>query len=178
MKSPEYSTIKQKDIEDELFKDFNFDSNIINADINKEFTNISLFNMDKVDNSTKENNHEIKETKNNNFIINKNENVIINKYINIDQKLIELTEIIYINNLVSVEDILKDNKEDNIELFELFKFSPKAYTKFNFIFHSKSKLIKDILYTTFLNGRFKEIYEKIDKFYRNLKNNRLFQLFF
>ena len=181
LKSPEYS-IKTKNIEDELFKNFNFDNNNSNNNVNKEFENIYLFNIDKVDNLTKENNNEIRETKNNDVIINNNENKIINKYINIDQKLIELTEIIYINNLVSVEDILEDannsetsnNKEDNKELFELFNFSPEAYSKFNFIFHSKSNLTKDLLYKTFLNGRFNEIEEKIDKFYKNLKENRYF----
>ena len=190
LKSPE-PLIKKKDIEDELFKDFKFDNNNnSNEDINKEFANISLFNIDKVENSNKENKSEIRETEKNTVIINKNEDKIINKYVNINEKLIELTEIIYINNLVSVENILKDSKdsnkpnnkvnngeddkEDNKELFELFNFSPEAYTKFNFIFHSKSNLTKDILYNTFLNGRFKEVNEKIDKFYQNLKTNRYF----
>ena len=182
LKSPEYSITNKKDIEDELFKDFNFDNNNNNDDVNKEFTNISLFNIDNGDKSSKENKTEINEPKNNKPIINMNDDKMINKYKSTNKKLIELTEIIYINNLVSVEDILKnsnnsktsESKEDNKELFELFNFSPEAYTKFNYIFHTKSNSTKDLLYKTFLDGRFKEIDEKIDKFYQNLKNNRYF----
>ena len=78
------------------------------------------------------------------------------------------------DNKKSKEDNKEKNNEDDKELFELFNFNPEAYTKFNFIFHSKSNLTKDLLYNTFLNGRFKEINEKIDKFYQNLKTNRYF----
>ena len=78
------------------------------------------------------------------------------------------------DNKKSKEDNKEKNNEDDKELFELFSFNPEAYTKFNFIFHSKSNLTKDLLYNTFLNGRFKEINEKIDKFYQNLKTNRYF----
>ena len=113
LKSPE-PLIKKKDIEDELFKDFKFDNNNNNNDdANKEFTNFSLFNIDKVENSNQEKKNEIRETENNNVIINKNKDKIINKYMNINEKLIELTEIIYINNLDSVENFLKDSKNSN-----------------------------------------------------------------
>ena len=78
------------------------------------------------------------------------------------------------DNKKSKEDNKEKNNEDDKELFELFNFNPEAYTKFNFIFHSKSNLTKDLLYNTFLNGRFKEINKKIDKFYQNLKTNRYF----
>jgi hypothetical protein len=82
-------------------------------DANKEFTNFSLFNIDKVENSNQEKKNEIRETENNRVIINKNKDKIINKYMNINEKLIELTEIIYINNLDSVENFLKDSKNSN-----------------------------------------------------------------
>ena len=164
--------IEKNDIKDELFKDFAFDNFNAEMDINEDFKNVSLFNTDQVDDLIKIKKNEIEEVKNNIIIKNDNEKKIMNKYVNTDKKIIESTEIIYINNLVSVEEIIKDSKDsDDKKLYEIFNFSPEAYTKYNFI-HSNSNLSKNILYKSFLDSMFEEIDEKVEKFYKNLKNNK------
>ena len=169
IKSIEKTTIEteKNDIEDELFTDFDFVKND-NENINEDFQNITLFNLDKVDDLTKKRNNEIEKTKNDD-IINENEKKIINKYMNIDSRLTDLTEIIYINNLISVEEIIPDSDK---KLFKLFNFNPESYSIFNIIFHTNSNIQKDILHKSFLDLSFKEIDRKVGKFYQNLKNNK------
>ena len=156
------------DIEDAIFKDFYFDQEN-KEDENKDFKNISLFNFDKVDDLTKIKSNEITEQKKDAIIKNENEKKIMNKYMNIDSNLIELTEIIYINNLVSVEEIIKT---EDYQFYKLFNFSPEVYTKFNFLFGDNSNLHKDKFYNSFMDSKFAEIDNKIEKFYQNLKNNK------
>ena len=151
----------QKEIEDEIFKNFKFKNIKKIKEFDTDFSKISIFNPENNDNSNKLVNNEI-ESKDIDLNINKNIN-----YIKDSTDIIrsELTEIIYINNLISMQNIIKDSDK---EFYKLFNFNPKAFTKFCHFSKLNVALKPDILHLTFLDMKFNGINEKIDLFYKNL----------
>jgi hypothetical protein len=153
-------------IVNELFKDFNFEPYQDTKDINKDFSNISIFNIDPI-NDSKENN--ILNDDINEIII---ENKILNNYSIFDIERNKLTEILYVNNLISIEEMIKDSEDKRLN--SKFNFNPKIYTKYiNFLQTNDTNELKKNLNKHFLDLKFYEILEKVDKFYINLmrKNN-------
>ena len=157
------------EIEDELFKDFIFNQTNNPMIENKDFSKISMFNINNdndsknIDNN-KENNNKIEQKKERQTTKNSNNSTKSNK------KKIENYEIIYINNLVSIEQLVENSDDEDI--YNLFNFNPKTYSKYNFILQNFHSSLSKNEKKSFLDSRFEEIDEKINIFYRNLKNNK------
>ena len=157
------------ELEDELFKGFIFNQINNPMNPNKDFSKISIFNIDNYNNSKNIDNN----NGNDNIIEHKEENKTSKSSNNSNKSnknKIKKYEIIYINNLFSIEQLVEDSDDKGI--YNLFNFNPKTYSKYNFIiqnFHSSSS---ENLKKFFLDARFEEIDEKINIFYRNLKNNK------
>ncbi len=147
--------LREEELENQIFKDFMVEDNSSNMNyIEDDFSHISEFNIEtKVE--SKENEEDIKKQEKNDS--NEKENKIIEK------KMIEPNDIIYINNLISIEKII--NKDDD-ELYKLFNYNPKTYTKYNFIYDSNEG--KEYIRASFLKARFGEISYKVKLFYDNL----------
>ena len=89
------------------------------------------------------------------------------KEIIIKKERIEPDQIIYINNLISMKEII--DKKD-YELFNLFNYNPKAYTKY---YNSNdSNKGNESSHQSFLQKRFDEISSKVKLFYDNLSINK------
>ena len=150
---------------DELFQNFEFENNNNEKNYNEDFSNISLFNAPL-------NYSEDIEMKNNigDISTNKYEDKLIsNLHLHeSDKKIIECTEIIYINNLISVEGFFEDNSEEK-ELYKLFNFNPKTFTKFGNFLNPHSTLLKKDQYFYFLNSIFNGIKKKVEVFYKILE---------
>ena len=132
----EKSNNKEKSIDDlveELFNNFQFDDSEedeVDDNDNNDLTYISLPNIPKdVFKSMKpEDKKEKKEGKEDN--IEEEKNLVLKfKLTDSDKKLIEVTEIIYVNNLISIESLVKD--EDEKKLYKIFNFNPKTYKKYS-----------------------------------------------
>jgi hypothetical protein len=161
------------DFVDEIFANFQYKQNEDKADDdNDDFSNISLFN-ETIDDSIKFQPKDKKEEIANNIDFEKN--LISNLNLSYPNKdLLELTDTIYINNLISVESIVQDEDDNEKDLYRLFVFNPKTYTKYiNFLQTNDTNELKKNLNRHFLDLKFYEILEKVDKFYINLmrKNN-------
>ena len=153
-------------IVNELFKDFNFEQFQDTKDINKDFPYITIFNIDPINDSKKDNilNDDLDELT--------VENKILNNYSLLDIERNKLTEILYVNNLISIEKMIKDSEDKNLN--KKFNFNPKTYTKYiSFLQTNDANELKKNLNKHFLDLRFYEIFEKVDRFYKNLmrKNN-------
>ena len=117
------------EVEDELFEDFNLDQTNNEMIIDDDFSKISMFNI--VDDNELEN-PEIKNTQikdNDNKINPENKSEKENNLFIPVKKDISKYDIVYVNNLVSIEEIVKDSNDK--EIFRLFDFNPKTYIKFN-----------------------------------------------
>ena len=89
------------------------------------------------------------------------------KEIIIKKERIEPDQIIYINNLISMKEII--DKKD-YELFNLFNYNPKTYTKY---YNSNdSNKGNESSHQSFLQKRFDEISSKVKLFYDNLSINK------
>ena len=185
--------INNKDIYETIFENINLEEEQ-NYDDNQDdgkFEKISLFNnyIDK----SKDENKEINE-KDTNFI---NENIINNNTDLLDENSSfssNKIKIIYINQLISIknininnkgEDKVKDKDKNNdekiIEYLDLFDYNPKYYLKFkNFLLNNNTGSLDD-LYKKFLDNIYKQISNKIKKYYLEsnddiLKNETIIEL--
>lgn len=152
-------------IEDELFKDFDFnlDKNIFNyeTDINKDFSLIKIFNT--VNQVVKEKEKKVEQKKIEEEKEEKNDKLF-------DKKKVE---IIYINNLVSIKSLVKN--ENVKEILKLFNYNPKSLVKYNEFSKKNQILDKEILRKKFLEARYNEIKNKVDYFYTNLNRKNPYQ---
>lgn len=147
--------LKEEELENQVFKDFKIEENSKDINYNEdEFSRICEFNIEAQVES-KEIDKDIQKEEQNDS--NEKENKIIEK------KRIEPNDIIYINNLISIKKII--NEEDD-ELFMLFNYNPKSYTKYNLI--NNSNKAKKYLQESFLQARFGEISYNVKLFYDNL----------
>ena len=156
------------EVEDELFEDFNLDQTNNEMIIDDDFSKISMFNI--VDDNELEN-PEIKNTQikdNDNKINPENKSEKENNLFIPVKKDISKYDIVYVNNLVSIEEIVKDSNDK--EIFRLFDFNPKTYIKFNTLLQYHPSSLSNDKYKSFLDLRFNNIDVKIDLFYRKLKN--------
>ena len=136
--------------------------------IDDDFSKISMFNI--VDDNELEN-PEIKNTQikdNDNKINPENKSEKENNLFIPVKKDISKYDIVYVNNLVSIEEIVKDSNDK--EIFRLFDFNPKTYIKFNTLLQYHPSSLSNDKYKSFLDLRFNNIDVKIDLFYRKLKN--------
>ena len=152
---------------DELFSNFQYKLDELNVYENDDFPNISLFN-EEIDDSKKVKSEDKKEENVNMIKYGKNSNLNLS---DIDKRLIESTEIIYINNLISVETIIKDEDDNEKNIYKLFNFNPKTYTKYKNYLEPFSTLTSDKKQLSFLYERFEEIKMKINSFYNILEKN-------
>ena len=151
--------LDEEELENQIFNGFKVDEN--SEDINNiedDFSRISEFNIETNVESEKTDKIIKKEEKNDS---NEKEEIIIEK------KRIEPDDIIYINTLISMEEII--NKKDD-ELFKLFNYNPKTYTKYCYIYDSNKG--KEFLHESFLQKRFDEIANKVKSFYDDLSINK------
>ena len=151
--------IIEEEIEDHIFDGFNAEKNSedINNNDNEEedFFLISEFNnieCEKEENEDKKMEKEKKDEK---------KEIIINKI------RIEPDDILYINNLISMEEFIKDKDK---ELLKLFNYNPKTFTKFYSLDDSYKG--KEFLHESFLNSIFNEIANKVKLFYDELSTNK------
>ena len=163
--------VSTNDVENELFKDFKLDETI-SEDKNKDFINISLFNSD-ITNDTNEKNipknkEKIEE------LFEKNNNIKEDDYIDLlntnNSDKIKNHEIIYINNLISIENLIKG--DENKKTLKLFNFNPKPFIKYNNFSIKNSNLSKEIFHKSFLVQRHKEIRDKVNTFYDSLMKRK------
>ena len=156
------------DFVDEIFANFQYKQNEDKADDdNDDFSNISLFN-ETIDDSIKFQPKDKKEEIANNIDFEKN--LISNLNLSYPNKdLLELTDTIYINNLISVESIVQDEDDNEKDLYRLFVFNPKTYTKYKNFLDPLTKLSQEQTHLSFLNERFDEIKVKINSFYNILE---------
>lgn len=156
------------EVEDELFEDFQFEQTNNEKNVDDDFSKISIFNFV---NDDKLENPKLKDTQikdNNNEVNQENKNEILNNLLNPHKKDIDKYDIIYVNNLISIEEIV--NGSNDKEMFRLFNFNPKTYIKFNTILQNYPASLSNDRNKSFLDSRFKEINGKIDLFYRKLKS--------
>ena len=156
------------EIEDKLFSDFEFGKDKKEINYNEDFSKISLFNMD--DSKEKKNNDKIIE--NDNSFLDEYDKKMNDKLIESNKKKYEKRMLIYVNDLISVEELVKNSGDK--ELYKQFNYNPKAFTKYNFNIFDDLFNSKEDSQLSFLNSRFKEISEKVDTFYWNL-NQRKFK---
>ena len=147
---------EETSVEDIMFKNFSFE----NAEIkkienqNNDFSKIGIFNQG---------------FKNIKLITNPEEV----EYTNADSEkkkinypLYDITKIIYINNLISMKNIIK---EEDKKYYEIFQYNPKSYNEFEkFLSTNKFKLNEEN-YIKYLKQKFNNIENKIIEFYKNLK---------
>ena len=156
------------EVEDKLFEDFKFEQTNNDMIIDDDFSKISSFNI--IDDNKLEN-PKIKNTQiedNNSEINLENESEKVDNEPNREKKDIEKYDIIYVNNLVSIEEMV--NGSNYKEIFRVFDFNPKIYIKFNTILKYYPSSLTHDKYKSFLDLRFNNIDEKIDFFYSKLKN--------
>ena len=149
------------DIEDILFKDFSLDNKI--EDIknpNKNFSKILIFNNNapKIF-SIEEKSQDIK-------IENSNSKAINEK----TYPLYDITKIIYVNNLISLENII--NKEEK-KYFEIYDYNPKVFNKFYSFLSVNKYYLSENSYLKFLDKIYNDIENKVNEFYKNLRINNL-----
>ena len=164
-KQKETDTIE---VEDKLFEDFKFEQTNNEMIIDDDFSKISIFN---IVNDNKLENPKFKNTqiKDNNSEINQeNKSKILNNLSSHKKKDPKKYDIIYVNNLISIEEIV--NGSNDKEIFRLFDFNPKTYIKFNELLQNYPSSLSNSIYKSFLDSRFEKINENIDIFYRKLKN--------
>ena len=90
----------------------------------------------------------------------------------------ELIQIIYINELVSVEDLKNESNKDQIEKIVDFNYNPKYYIQFKEIYNDNHlRYDLNYMYIYFKNEKYKSISKKINKFFstyfKKNKNNSL-----
>ena len=165
--------------EEDIFKDFLSDedySNTSDVDKNKnDFEKIKIFN-DEYD--EQENLMENKDERKNieKEMLNKIENYILNynnnKHIN---KINKRYRIIYINCLISTENMETEDNKQIIQKLADFDYNPKYYNKLrNYYYqHMRNKNL-DELYNEFILQTYKNIKSKIFKFYCDL--NKKFEI--
>lgn len=164
----EKSNEKRNSIEniiEDLFNDLKFDEKTDEkeeVDDDDDLNHISLLNI-PMDDSKTANSEDKKE---NNFDEEKNL-VSKLKLSDSDKKLIEATEIIYINNLISIESLVKE--EDEKKFYKIFSFNPKTYKKYSNSLSAFSAEPVNKIRISFLNQSFKEINFKINLFYKVLQ---------
>lgn len=93
----------------------------------------------------------------------------------------ELIQIIYINELVSVEDLKTESNKDQIEKMVDFNYNPKYYIQFNEICKDNfPRFDLNSLYKYFKDEKYQSISKKINKFFdtyfQKNKNNSLLTL--
>ncbi len=183
----------ENDMEFDLFKDFNIEE-IKEENMNDDFLKISLFNEEpKIGNNDKGiNEKKINENINN---INKGEdekeeekededeeeekieNLNDNKGKRETKNYIKFTsfnkiknmEIIFVNNLISLKQFLEKNDK---KILKLFNYNPKSFIKYKNFSNKNSILQSENLNINFLNSIYLDIAEKIDIFFKNLKDRK------
>ena len=151
----EETIVEETDIEDIIFRNFSFDSKIEQIEHpNNDFSKIIIFNENLEDTESDENTEK-----------EKNEKPYFEK-ISISYPLYDITKIIYINNLVSMEYLVE---EENKKYYEIFEYNPKTYNEFAKFLSSNKYELNEENYINFLEFKFSIIEEKIIEFYKNLK---------
>ena len=164
----EHNENENNEIEDELFKDFEFEQKNDEMNYEDDFAKISFFKIDNDDKLENINFNNTQEKNNNNKINQENRSEMLNNFFNTGVKIFDQYEIIYVNNLISIEELINDPKDK--EMLRLFNFNPKTYKKYNDIFLNYPSSLSEDRYKLFLDSRFEEIEGKIDLFYRKLEN--------
>ena len=146
---------KNMDIENKLFHDFSFENEI--EDIknpNNRFDKIIILNDDT------KNIKPLKSSK----IIEKNDDSVE------AIPLYDISKIIYINDLISMENII--NKNHN-EYFKIFNYNPKTYNEFNLVLSKNKFDLNEESYIILLDKIYEDIENKVNDFYYNLKKKNL-----
>ena len=154
----EESNEENMDIENKLFYDFSF---------NNEIEDIKLPNnkFDKIIIPNNNNNQNIKPVKNNKiFEPNDDSDICIPFY--------DKTKIIYINNLISMENIIEKNHQ---KYFNIFKYSPKIYNKFKMMLSKYKYDLNDESFLILLEKIYEKIENKVNDFYLNIRKRNLLQ---
>lgn len=137
------------DTEFNLFEKMDFKSikNIKNK--NKDFKKISMFKEKSA------------EVENNNIVENKNKFKIPMT----DKSLKDITKIIYVNKLISVQEIIEKNNSELLDLLDLFDFNPKSLHYYNSFFNQKESLDKEKIPQIFKENIYQKIDKKVSEFY-------------
>ena len=154
-----------------IFDDYSSTNNYIDDAFEKEtdinFNKIKNFNDIEVKDILKDN--QINDEKNIKINIEQKEIYLKNKEIFNENKesIKKRIRIIYLNNLVSVENLRNENL-NLIEKMKDFGYNPKYYFKFKDIYeNNKSYCNIDQIYSIFLKKTYQKIFSKIEKFYQN-----------
>ena len=110
-----------------------------------ELENPEIKNTQIKDNDNKINPENKSEKENNLFIPVKKD---ISKY-----------DIVYVNNLVSIEEIVKDSNDK--EIFRLFDFNPKTYIKFNTLLQYHPSSLSNDKYKNIINQYLNKLFQLI-----------------
>ena len=144
-----------------LFRGIDFGSKSENiSKLNNGFSKILLFKDILKDNK----NTTPTETTNNNIKkqITKNEP---------SSNIMNTTKIIYINDLISLENIIDDENEKSY--FEIFNYNPKSYNKYKWFLLQNGYISNERSYQNFLGYLYFDINNKVDDFYKKLKDKNL-----
>lgn len=161
--------------EEDIFDQYKENNNYIdNEEEDDNFNNIKKFN----DNGKEQNDDNKTENLNQKNEIKEINNISLPNYINSDYINLDNYNknyrIIYINNLIKVNNIKnKNDKEENKIIGKLanFGYNPKYYNKFKNFYYKNIKIDKNksinSLYADFLYNIYEKIMTKIEIFYQN-----------